>query len=243
MSDLEEIIRLVKAVVAAGDKERAANSNEARAAAQTEALTAQNALDRATGIRDLRRRRMIAEARALPFGAKVDAAEFEQFTRDCLDGTPSGEIRRRHAFGRYATDGKDALGPELSGVLTSNMLQNAKGHYGPLDGPVRAGGVDPDMGATDEIRNKIVVDTGYTAGAEIGGTGRIPNELWKRAQRAQNVLAQKMRMSSQKAESVGFRTVKDWCQKAGPLADLFQDARKDGAQERRAPNPDRILRR
>jgi hypothetical protein len=241
MPDLEEMIRLLKAVVAAGDKERAANSNEARAAAQAEALATENALDDATGRTDRRRRRMIAEAKGLPLGTKVDAADFEQFALDCLDGTPSGLIRLRHIYAQYAVDGGHTLTPPLSGLLASNMLQTAKGHEGPLDGPVRASGVDLNGGPADIIRDKIVGDTGYTIGVEIGGTGRLPHKLWKRAERAQHALAQKMRMSGEKAESVRFRTIKDWCLKSGPLADLFQDARKDGARERRAPNSDRIL--
>ena len=106
MADLEEIIRLVKAVVAAEEKERAANSDEARAAAQAEHLAARDALLDATGTTALERRRMIAQARDLPLGAKVDANGFEQFARDCLDGTPSSQIRLRQAFARHIVDAR-----------------------------------------------------------------------------------------------------------------------------------------
>jgi hypothetical protein len=238
--DHEGALNALRAALA---EERAANSDEARAAAQAEALAQQDALDDATGMMDLRRRRMIAETRGLPLGAKVDATGFEQFALDCLDGTPGGQIRLRHALGRHAVDAAATLTPRWAALLASNMLQTAKGHDGPLDGPVRAGGVDPSAGPADEIRNKIVVEAGYTAGVEIGGTGRIPHELWKRAERAQNALAAKMRMSGHKAGSVRFRTIKDWCLKSGPLADLFQEARNEGAQQRRAPDRSRTLAR
>jgi hypothetical protein len=241
MPDFEEMIRFLNAVLAAGEKERAANSDEARAAAQAEHLAARDALLDATGTTDLERRRMIAEARGLPLGAKVDATGFEHFARECLDGTPSNEIRLRHAFGRHTQDAAGALTRGWAGVLVSQMLQNAKGHKGPLDGPVRARGVDPYGGPAYEIQNKIVVDTGYTIGVEIGVTGRIPHELWKRAERAQNALAQTGRMRGHKTQNVSFRTIKDWCLKSGSLADLFKDARREGSQERPAPDLSRIL--
>jgi hypothetical protein len=242
MADLDpELIRLLEAVVAAREKERAANSNEVRAAAQTDALAAQDALDRATGIRDLRRRRMIAQARDLPLGAKVDADGFEQFARDCLDGTPSSQIRLRQAFARHIVDAAASLTPGWAGVLTSTRLQNAKGRYGPLDGPVRAGGVDPDMGAADELRNKIVVDAGYTVGVEIGGAGRIRHDLWKRAERAQNKWAAKLCMAGYKARGMSAATIKDLCLKEKRMTALFRDARNEGARQQPAPDRSRIL--
>ena len=97
------------------------------------------------------------------------------------------------------------------------------------------------MGAADEIRNKIVGDTGYTVGVEIGGTGRIRHQVWKRAERRQNVLAGKMRMAGYKARDMSAATIKAVCLKEARMAALFRDARREGAARRATPDPERIL--
>jgi hypothetical protein len=241
MIDRDEAHRLHEVLMDAMERELAANSDEARAEAQAAVLAADAALARANGTADLRRRRMMVDARALPSGAKVEAADFARFARDCLDGTPGGQIRLRQALARHATDWASVLTKDWAGVHASQLGQNAKGHNGPLDGPVRAGGVDPDAGAADELRNKIVVDAGYTIGVEAGPAGRVRHPMWKRAERAQHALAARLRMSGQKAGNATAATIKDWCQKDGPLAALFRDARGEGAAARAAPDPTRIL--
>jgi hypothetical protein len=223
----------------------AANSDAARAEAQGAVLAADAALARANGVTDLRRRRMMVEVLARPSGAKVEAADFQQIERDCVEVTATGQVRIRQALARHTKDCAGVLGERLAGVQAGQLLQNAKGHNGPLDGPVRSGGVDPHAGVADEIRNKIVVDTGYTVGVEIGVAGRIRHAMWKRAEQAQNKLAAQARMSGHKAGKATDATIKDWCQKGGSkegsLAALFRDARSEGAAARAAPDPQRIL--
>ena len=229
MIDREEYQRLVNELWDALEEERKANSDDAHAKAQTDIIKAEAALLLATGRTDRRRRRMVVEARDLPAGSKVEASEFQQIERDCVDATPEGQVRIRRAFARHAVDTEDVLGKRLAGLLASNMLQNAKGRDGPLDGRLLVAGVDPQAGAADELRNRIVADTGYTVGVEIGAAGRIPHAMWKRAERAHNNAANNLRMRGIRIQNTSHATIKAWCQKEGPLAALFHEARRDGA--------------
>ena len=241
MIDREEAHRLLNGLMDAVEQEQAANSDEARAAAQAAVLAADAALARANGVADLRRRRMMVEARALPSGAKVEAADFQQIERDCVEVTATGQVRIRQALARHTKDCAGMLGERLAGVQAGQLLENAEGRNGPLDGPATAGGVDPHAGAADMIRNKIVVNAGYTVGVEIGPAGRIRHAMWKRAERAQHALAARLRMRGHKAENATAATIKDWCQKEGPLAALFRDARGEGAAAQTVPDPKRVL--
>jgi hypothetical protein len=241
MIDRDEARRLHEALMDAMERELTASSDEARAEAQAAVLAADAALARANGTIGLRRRRMMVEAFARPSGWKVEAADFERFARDCLDGTPSNEIRLRQALARHAQDCASVLTEGWAGVQAAQLLENAEGRNGPLDGPATAGGVDPHAGAADMIRKKIVVNAGYTVGVEIGVAGRIGHAMWKRAEREQNKLAALQRMRGHKTENATAATIKDWCQKDGPLATMFRDARGEGAAAQTVPDPTRIL--
>jgi hypothetical protein len=240
MIDREEARRLFEVFMDAMEREQAVNSDEARAAAQAAVLAAAAALDRATGKTDLLRRRMVVEARGLSLGANVHAADFERFARDCVDGTPSGQIRLRQALARHAMDSAMVITDRWAGVLAGQMLQTAEGRNGPLDGPVRAGGVDPHAGAADAIRNKIVTAAGYTAGVEFGN-GVIPRTFWRRFEVVQNALAAQGRRTGHKTPDTRATTIRDWCERGGPLSNLFRNARKEGAGAA-APDPSRMIR-
>jgi hypothetical protein len=69
------------------ERERGANSNEARAAAQVAFLAAEATFDRAIGATDVYRRRMAVEALDLPSGALIEAGEFRRVLKECLDTT------------------------------------------------------------------------------------------------------------------------------------------------------------
>ena len=234
MIDREEARRLHEALIDAMEQEQRANSNEARAAAQTVVLAADAALARANGTADLRRRRMVEAGCGLPSGARVTAAEFERIERDCIEVTPDGQVRMRQAIARHAVDTAHILTKRLGDLLAGQMLQTSKGHNGPLDGPVRTGGVDPHGGTADAIRTKIVSDAGYTVGVEFGD-GAIPRPFWTRAEQVQNDLAARGRKAGHKTPDARATTIRDWCERGGLLSDLFRDARKEG---RAAPRPD-----
>jgi hypothetical protein len=237
MIDREEAHRRLDALLDAAEREQAANSNEARAAAQAEFLAAEGALDRINGKFDISRRRMMVEALALPSGSMVNTTDFERFARD---GTPGGQIRLRHALARHEMDSGGMLTDGWVHVLAGQWLLQAGGRYGPLDGPVRASGIDLHGGPAAVIRLKIVADAGYTVGVEFGN-GAIPRQFWKRAQRAQNALAQHSRMKGYNVENLSAATIKGLCLKDGLLAVVFRDCRRDGKSESGAPNPDRII--
>ena len=240
MIGCEEACSLLKALMAAVAHEAAANSNEARAEAQIDILKARDALHRALGITNVERKRMMVEALALPSGSMVDAVNFERFAHDCLDGTPGGQIRLLNAVARHELDSKGVLTDGWAHLLAGQWLLHSEGRYGPLDGPVRASGVDLHGGPAAMIRLKIVADAGYTVGVEFGD-GAIPRAFWKRAARAQNALAKHLRMKGYKVENLSAATVKGLCLKDGPLAAVFRDARRDGGAESGAPNPGRII--
>jgi hypothetical protein len=219
------------------ENERGANDDDGRATRQTQYLDAEGALLLSIGGVDLRQRRMVVEA---PAGSKVETSDFMQLDRDCVEVTPEGQVRIRQALARHTLDTEAILKKRLSGLQASNLRQNAKGRYGPLDGRLMIAGVDPGMGAADELRSKIVAETGYTVGAERGAVGRIPHAMWKRAERVHNKWAANLRMRGIRVQNVSAATIKDWCQKEGPLATLFHDARRDGAASRDAPDRNRL---
>ena len=66
MIGCEEACSLLKALMASVAHEAAANSNEARAAAQIDILKARDALHRALGITNVERKRMMVEVFGLP---------------------------------------------------------------------------------------------------------------------------------------------------------------------------------
>ena len=242
MIDREEAHRLSDDLIDAVEREQSANSDEGRAKAQVEVLAAADALGRANGVTSLHRRRMVVDARSLSSGSRVEPGDFEQLERDCVDVTPEGQVRLRQALARHVLDTANVLTLRMAGLQAANMLQNAKGRDGPLDGRLMVSGVDPGLGAADELRNKIVADTGYTVGVEIGATGRIQRAMWKRAAWAQNSLAAKLRMMGLRVlQDMSAATIKDLCLKETRMAALFRDAKREGAAAHADPDPGRLL--
>jgi hypothetical protein len=227
--------------------EAGGNSDQARVAAQTEALAAGRELDALTGERDLRRRRMLAHARGLPKGAKADAADFDRFATE-LTNSPSGKVMARLALGRYLQDSAGDLGERIAGIFAMDLMQTSGGRDGLVTGTIKSAGVDPESGAALPPRQKTVDAAGYTLGAEHGG-GRAPHALWKRAARAYNDEAARQRMSGYNhVKNVTANTVRDWVTRNVDLApgspkagDLFNEAKSDGAAARLQPDPSRLL--
>jgi hypothetical protein len=232
--------------LAAQEAERQANSDQSRAAAQAEAMAARRDLDAATGDMDLRRRRMLAHARALPNGARTDAAEFERFAAE-LTLSPGGRVMARLAIARYLEDSAGDLGERLAGVGAMEFMQTSDGRDGLLTGTITSAGVDRQSGPALPLRLKTIADAGYTLGAEYGG-GRAPHVLWKRAARAYNEGAARFRMGGYDVKNVADKTVRDWVARnvnlppGSPKAgDLFNEAKRDGAAARLPPDPSRML--
>jgi hypothetical protein len=236
----EKIDQLVTTLLAAVERVRSANSEDSRAAAKVDAKAANDALQQATGMIDLYRSDMMIQARALPAGAKVDAADFPKFARDCRDGTSAGQIRMLHALAQYAVHGTKLLSKPWAGVLADQLLANAEGRYGPFD-PVWAAGVARLGDPAENIRRKVVLDTGYTIGVTIGATGKIPDMFWSWAARWQNKLAAEARGDGYEVLDLDAATIQDLCQKKALKADLFRASRRDGAAAARAPDRLRML--
>jgi hypothetical protein len=245
MIDLDTARRRFETFLDAMEKYAGANSDEARAEAEEKALAARAALDRETGILRLRQRRMAAQAlgHSAPGTAPREADDFDRLISDCLDTieTPSGRQRLRHALAIYFLDDEAVLTARFARLLTAKMLANAKGLLGALDHVESTSGVDSSTGLADNLRNKIILNAGYTAGLELGPRGRIPHALWERAARDHADLAQGGRAIGRKIRDADAGTIKSWCQKKNLSADLFNEARLAGVAARARPDTSRML--
>jgi hypothetical protein len=232
--------------LAALEAESAANSDKARSKAQSDALAAFDDFAAKTGATNLLRRRVLAHARDLPNGAKTDASEFKRFVDECGD-TPSGRVKTRLALGRYLKDSTSALGNGLAGAAAMDFMQTSSGRYGLVTETIKSAGVDPKSGPTLPLRQKIVGAAGYTLGVE-SGSERAFRALWGRAARAYNESVARLRMAGHAVKKVTTGTVRDWVARdvnLGPgcprAADLFKQAKIDGAAARERPDPSRML--
>jgi hypothetical protein len=229
--------------LAALESERQGNSNEARSAAQEAAIGAGDAIERALGLRDMRRRRSIAAAQsdASEFaGADTDAGAYGDVAESALDGSQEGRRRIRRIAARQIMDMKSVLGDEMSMILAATLLGTAAGYDGVMTEPVKAAGVDPKGGAAQFLRKDTIQACGYTAGVEsIEGVDRLPAALWERAARRHNEKAGKLRQIGEKVDDASAETVRDW-QKRGFLG-LLDTALAQGRRERGQPDPKWLL--
>jgi hypothetical protein len=177
---------------------------------------------------------MLAHARDLPNGAKVDASEFDQFVAECTN-SPSGRVKARLALGRYQQDSAGDLGERLAGIAAMDFMQTPSGRHGLLTGTIKSAGVDPNSGPALTLRQKIIVDAGRTLGAERGG-GRAPRALWERAAKAYNKGAARLRTKGFEVKDIAASTVRDWVERNVELGagcpkarDLFNEAKIEGA--------------
>jgi hypothetical protein len=100
--------------------------------------------------------------------------------------------------------------------------------------------MDQLEGFADEARKSVVCKIGYTVGHELGLTGRIPFQMWKRAERYHRSLAEKGRLRDFRIKPATVQTIRGWCARSGELADLYQAARTEAAAWT-TPEPAKLL--
>jgi hypothetical protein len=231
------------ALLEALEREREANSDEARAAAQAAFLAAEATFDRAIRATDVYRRRMAVEALDLPSGAPVEAGEFGRVLKECLETTEwrASRNKLRRLLSRHFIDNEETFTPVVR-LLVDKLFSNPKGLMGAIDRVEKKSGIDETKGWDDKVRTIVVDAAGYSAGVEFGLHGHIPFAFWKRAQRmhgrqVERALSKDCRIAPAKAA-----TIRDWCvRQAGPYAENFRKARADGFAERNSPTPSRGL--
>ena len=194
----------------AREQERGANSNEAREAAEQAWLAADAAMAKATGVTELRRRRILRELDDLPVGEKVDAADYTNRIQQTVgDASPVGRTNVRFASARLVLDLIASVGAALVKHLAGALMQVAGGKRSMLDVDHHQG-CNPTTGAAFMLRKGIVKAAGYEAGV-LYGTGRIGDVLWVEAAAIHNAAAKKLRRSGEPCEPVSAKTVRDWC--------------------------------
>jgi hypothetical protein len=225
------------------EKEREANSDDDRAAAQARYLEAKAVLDYEIEAPHVRRRRMAVEALDYPSGAPVDAGHFKQVLTDCFFTleTQAGRDKLRRLLSRYILDDEETLGRPAARLLVEKLSANSDGLLGAIDNVEGKSGVDATTGKDRNIRKSLVMAAGYSAGVEFGLNGNIPFAFWKRAQRRHSHLVEKARAHGDRIKAAKAATIKDWCLRDGPYARIFGLARADGFADRDKPDPSREL--
>ena len=144
------------ALLEALEREQEANSDEARAAAQTAFLEAEAEFGRATGATDVRRRRMAVEALDLASGARVKAGEFERVFRECLDTieTLTSRNKLRRLLSRGFIDDQATFTDSVR-LLVDKLFKNPKGLMGALDRVEKKSGVDARKGLDGSVRTVV----------------------------------------------------------------------------------------
>jgi hypothetical protein len=215
------------------ERERQANSPEARNTAQEAALKADAALSEVVGMAALRRRRILAELTGEEVRDRLDERDYQaRIGQAIMDGTPKGRNAVRRATWRMAQDLNGIVGDKLAFHVAAHMREVASGRIGLMDAEPQQG-VDTKSAPAFGLRTRIVADTGYTVGAEVDRS-RVPSSFWKRAARLHNELAALMETDIVKVAPVSPKTIRDWCTRQGEWRDLFEKSRAEGRRDRAA---------
>jgi hypothetical protein len=231
------------ALLEALERERGANNDEGRTDAQARYLEAKAVLDYEIEAPHVRRRRMAVEALDYPSGALVDAGDFRRVLTDCFSTlkTQAGRDKLRRLLSRYILDDEETIGRPAARLLVEKLSANSEGLLGAIDNVERKSGVGKTTGKNVNIRTKVVMAAGYSAGVEFGLNGNIPSVFWKRAQRMHGRLVKEARAHGARIKAAKAATIKDWCLRDGPQAGKFRLARADGFDRRANPDPSREL--
>jgi hypothetical protein len=171
------------ALLDALEKDREANSDDARKRAHEQALASRAALEAATGVLGWRRRRIVSTAAGLPAHRHVATAKGIEaiFTR-------RGHItEQRFAAGRILIDEVGALlGGRPENLEAATLILAEMGYHSPQgelgkDSGIRGAtirqGVNPDDGPSAMARLSLYTALGYTLGAE--GKRACSPSAWK----------------------------------------------------------------
>ena len=183
------------ALLEALERERGANNDEGRTDAQARYLEAKAVLDYEIEAPHVRRRRMAVEALDYPSGALVDAGDFRRVLTDCFRTlkTQAGRDKLRRLLSRYILDDEETIGRPAARLLVEKLSANSEGLLGAIDNVEGKSGVGKTTGKNVNIRTKVVMAAGYSAGVEFGLNGNIPSVFWKRAQRMHGRLVKEAR--------------------------------------------------
>lgn len=225
---LDELGRLLAAL----KREAEANDIETRSRAQADALKAGQALDAATGMTGLRRRRMAASAQDLPVGSKADAADLDRLAGPDELQARAGRNAARLALARFTIDTQGTTGA-LGRLLAAHLRGADAGHAGVLIEREHRQGSDPDGDPAAMLKEAVVLSAGYTCGVELNGD-RIPHSLWGRAAEVHAAMARGLALRGLSVKPLAAKTLKLSAQEARPMKVLFVEAWEQGRADRKA---------
>jgi hypothetical protein len=235
MIDHDEARRLFEASLDHLKQEAAANSNEARAAAQVATLTVIRDCMARAGWSGMFDRRMTTFVRGRDEGSPADGGDLGRLVK----GNPRNA---RRAIARFVQDMRPI--PEIENsrsiwslVLAESGRDGAHGDGGVWDRE-KVSGVKRDTAPQFTLKHHLVDRLGYTSGAEgRPEKRRVPELLLARAIRYWN--AMRNAATGERAEPVTAATIRDWCTAGGPFADLFDSGYRRGVADRAAKRVDR----
>jgi len=214
-------------IAAALTRERQANSDEARAEAQQQALDAHGRFLEESGMLDLLQRRMVAQIQGKQAHADVLASALPAAL-----GSGHGRVGARAARSATIRNVLDSgIIPKPSSDLIAGALWAADTGRSLFD-PEPVTGVDADSGALMFIRIEIARALGYEAGVKGFETRLLPHDHLDIARRYYVRMAAAYPGTKPMSQDISTKTISDWCSKGGIHADIFQDAYRAGLLDR-----------
>jgi hypothetical protein len=227
------------------ERERGANSSEARAEAQGEVLTMHHALLEETGLRDLLQRRCVEEINGRSKGSTSEAADLSVDV-NWYKGKRGTRALRMIAM-RTVVDG-GILPPPVAGLAAAGLYAASQGrnpptgneegkHGGKLWEAEKITGVRSDSTPEMYLKIMMVQTLGYEAGFRgFPETRRLPSELLELGKLYWRHIAKRGEKGVPRHRSA--ETLRDWCTSTdSELRTYFEESYKEGLADRAAGKP------
>jgi hypothetical protein len=229
------------------EDERQANSDEAREKAQTRSINLHREFVMVTGLRSIKRRRIVAHMQGR--GAAADVTE-EAFPDTLEDISGVAGRRKARAIAAMAIYDCDLLEPRVAWTVAGGLYAASKGQP-PLTGnePGLHGGVlfEPEalMGKSAvsalevHLQDKVVDTLGYESGVRgLSANKRLIPELLNAATKYLRDMSRDPR-SKGMALDKSAETIRRWCTATGtPTRENFEAAYRQGREDAAAGRVD-----
>jgi hypothetical protein len=228
MIDREEARRLLEASFDHLDREAAADTEEARAAAQEALLKVINDFFDCAGWRDSLYRQAVTFILGKPKGSPSQGSELASLIKNTRN------FRRALAWLLYVLRLLPTSRKTVWSLVAAEEGREGGHGGGGVFEPDPVAGIDKTgSAAIENLKINLVEMVGYTAGAlDLPETRRLPHELVQRAHEAWR--RHSLRRTGEAPDPVKPATIRIWCTRPGRLADVFDAAYERGRQDKRA---------
>ena len=224
-ADGQRVLDALQAVKNDEEHARTANSPDARERARTALGETAGTLLDALGVTSQLQQQMVDHALGEPgVDRPSHALTFAELTRPEMARTTGGLAILRNLAARGVLTLFSLLGAKFSAATVHELRGIGKGREG-IFTFIPKTGVARDGGPAHALQEETVSRLGYT----VGAPAQLKWAMLKRAADYYNRRAAQHGLSTTKPA-----TVRDWCQR--PHALVYEDARKEGARDRRDGN-------